>query len=94
MAVRLKKDWKKVVEEDLIAKSSSLKTYADWERCRKARDNWKELLCKNRPDLTKTISVDEPLYDKLLSLQVFNKRTLETMKVCRDKDGDVLFKYS
>jgi len=82
MALKLKKDWKKTIEEDLIAKNSSLKTFADWENCRREQENWKELLCINRPDLTKSISVDEPLYDTLLSLQVFNKRTIEAIKVC------------
>ena len=74
-------DWKRTLDAGLMLKSNSLITFVDWESNRKTDDNWKVLVTRKRPELTKKISNDTLFYDKLLSLNVFNKRAVETFKV-------------
>jgi hypothetical protein len=80
MAIKVtKKDWKAILEEELCAKSCPVRTYREWESRRNA--DWKTLLIKNRPDLTRSMSNEVTFYDMLQSMNVFNKRTIESIKV-------------
>lgn len=74
-----KKDWKVILEEDLCAKSCLITTYTAWEKNRD--QDWKNLLIKSRPELTKSMSNEVTFYDMLQSMNVFNKRTIESIKV-------------
>jgi hypothetical protein len=74
-----RKDWRVDLEEELGTRSIRIKTYPEWEHNRK--EDWKNLLIKCRPDLTKSMSNEEAFYNELLSHRVFNKRTIESIKV-------------